>query len=100
MCIRDSLYRVLSLVNNTYWDKSMDDKIYFYFDDESIVIYPCEKAGMDRIFARIKVEVRSSDSNSFFNDYLIKSLKEKNAMLIAPKKLSVLIENLKRLVDS
>jgi hypothetical protein len=94
------LYRVLSLVNNTYWDKSMDDKIYFYFDDESIVIYPCEKAGMDRIFARIKVEVRSSDSNSFFNDYLIKSLKEKNAMLIAPKKLSVLIENLKRLVDS
>ena len=55
------LYRVLSLVNNTYWDKSMDDKIYFYFDDESIVIYPCEKAGMDRIFARIKVEVRSSD---------------------------------------
>lgn len=55
---------------------------------------------MDRVFARIKVEVRSSDSNSFFSDYLIKSLKEKNAMLVAPKKLSVLIENLKRLVDS
>ena len=94
------LYRVLSLVNNTYWDKSLDDKIYFYFDDESIVIYPCEKGGLDKVFARIKIEVKSSDQNSFFNNYLIKSLKEKNAMLVSPKKLSVLIENLKRLTES
>ena len=82
------LYKVLQLVNNTYWDKSMDDKIYFYFDDESIVIYPCEKGGFDKIYARIKVEVKSSDQNSFFSEYLIKSLKEKNAMLVAPKRLS------------
>jgi hypothetical protein len=93
-------YKVLSLVNNLYWDKGLDDKIYFYFDDESIVIYPSEKAGIDRVYARIKIEVKSQDANSFFNDYLIKSLKEKNAMLVQPKKLSSLIENLKRLHES
>ena len=55
------LYKVLQLVNNTYWDKSLDDKIYIYFDNDCIVIYPSEKAGLDRIYARIRIGLVNSD---------------------------------------
>jgi hypothetical protein len=54
------LHRVLQLVNNVYWDKSLDDKILFYFDEDSVVIYPSEKAGIDRIYAKIQISLKDN----------------------------------------
>ena len=54
------LHRVLQLVNSVYWDKSLDDKILFYFDEDSVVIYPNEKAGIDRIYAKIQISLKDN----------------------------------------
>jgi hypothetical protein len=43
---------VLSLVS-LIWSAS--DKIYFYFDQDQMIIYPEEKGGFDKVFARIHI---------------------------------------------
>jgi len=37
----------------TVWDKN--DKIFFYFDESNMFIYPDERAGFDKVFARIHI---------------------------------------------
>jgi hypothetical protein len=95
------LHRVLTLVSQQYWEKALDEKILFYFDEEVIMIYPSEKGGLDKIYARIHITNSiGNDNHKFTSSYQIKSLKEKSAILISPKKLTLFIESLKTLVDS
>ena len=63
-------------------------------------IYPSEKAGLDKIYASIHITISCGNDNfKFCSQYMIKSLKEKSAIMIQPKKLSLFIESLKTLVD-
>lgn len=90
------LHRILHLVHSQYWGA---DQIMFYFDEDTIIFYPAERAGFDKIFSRILLSGIAGDGK-FFTSYTIKSLKEKSAILISPKSINQFIVNLKSLVDS
>ena len=65
-----------------------------------MVIYPGEKGGFDRVFARIHISnLTSAHGGGFFKSFTIKSLKKKNAVLVSPKSLKGFIEDLKVLLD-
>lgn len=72
-----------------------------YFDEENVVIYPGEKGGFDRVFARIHISNLTSahGGGGFFKSFTIKSFKKKNAVLISPKDLKGFIEDLKVIID-
>ena len=63
------------------------------------MIYPAEKAGFDKIYARIHI-TNVAGADRFFHTYFIKSLKEKSAIVVSPRSIDQLINNLKMLVDS
>lgn len=70
-------------MSTQYWEKNLDEKILFYFDEECIVIYPSEKGGLDKIYARIHITNSCGGDNfKFCSTYQIKSLKEKSAILV------------------
>ena len=77
-----------------------EDKINFYFDDNTMVIYPAERSGFDKVFARIHISnLTAVHGGAFFQSYSIKSLKERNAIIWSPKSLREFIDDLKVLVD-
>jgi hypothetical protein len=43
----------LKLVYDQIWGH--DERIYFYFDSEQLIIYPEERRGFDKVFARISI---------------------------------------------
>ena len=49
----EQLYKILSLIYQNIW--SNDERIYFYFDSEQLIIYPEERRGFDKVFARISI---------------------------------------------
>ncbi|CDW88775.1 UNKNOWN [Stylonychia lemnae] len=78
-------------------------RIFFYFDDTKMIIYPEEKNPFDRVFARVHIDLLAMDTNDiqvhFFHQYNIKSQKDKNAVLICPLNFPLFVENLKILVE-
>ena len=40
---------------NQIWGGSGGEKIYFYFDQDCMIIYPEDKGGFDRVYARIHI---------------------------------------------
>ncbi len=48
---------VLALVSQIW---AAADKIYFYFDQDQLIIYPEEKGGFDKVFARIHIHNQRS----------------------------------------
>ena len=96
----EQLQKLLALTF-TLW--KADDKIFFYFDQDQMIIYPQNKSGFDKIFARIHINnsnPRNADSGQkFFSQYTIKSQKEKSAILVCPVDLQSFINDLKVLVD-
>jgi hypothetical protein len=95
------LHKVLCLLSQQYWEKALDEKILFYFDEDTIMIYPMEKGGLDKIFARVQIRIScGNDSFKFCSSYTIKSLREKSAILISPKHLSSFILALKTLINN
>lgn len=71
----------------------------FYFDEDTVIIYPADKAGFDKIYARVHI-TNINGVDRLFQSYTIKSLKEKSAIVISPKSIDKMISNLKTLVDS
>lgn len=53
-----------------------------------MIIYPENRSGFDKVFARIHIANSSpkgiSDGQNFMSSYQIKSQKEKSAILISP----------------
>ena len=65
-----------------------------------MVIYPGEKGGFDRVFSRIHINnLTNAHGGGFFKSYTIKSVKNKNAVLLSPKSIKEFIEDLKVLLD-
>ena len=74
-----------------------------------MIIYPEDKGGFDRVYARIHIRNAPPAGgnegsgmgiqSNFLSNYTIKSQKEKNAILISPQSLTHFTENLKVLVD-
>lgn len=65
----DQLLKVLTHVYQTYWDgKESDDKTLLYFDNDTLLIFPIEQAGFDRIYARVVI---SQVKEHFFSSYTI-----------------------------
>lgn len=97
----EQLHKILQHVFSNIWSGSQEDEqIFFYFDNENMVIYPGEKGGFDRVFARIHISnLTNSHGSGFFKSFTIKSLKAKNAVLVSPKSLKGFIEDLKVLLD-
>ena len=83
------------MVHSQYWGQ---DQILFYFDENTIIFYPADKAGFEKIYARVLLTDVNGDGK-FFQTYTIKSLKEKSAIVISPKSINQFIMNLKSLVD-
>mmetsp|Transcript_31677 Transcript_31677/g.48479 ORF Transcript_31677/g.48479 Transcript_31677/m.48479 type:complete len:174 (+) Transcript_31677:76-597(+) len=84
----------------TLWKQ--DDKILFYFDTDQMIVYPQNKSGFDKVFARIHINntnPKGDTGQKFFSQYTIKSQKEKNAILVCPSELPSFITDLKVLVD-
>lgn len=58
----EHLLRILQHVYTNVWNtQPEDDKIFFYFDDENMVIYPGERCGFDRVFSRIHIHNLTSN---------------------------------------
>lgn len=94
----EQLQRILSLVNGSLWGS--DEKIYFYFDNMNVVIYPEERGGFERVWGRIHIgNLVSENGGGFFSSYVVKSMKPKNSVLVTPKRLGSLVDDLKVLVD-
>ena len=91
----------MSHVFTNIWDGSQaDEQIFFYFDNENMVVYPGEKGGFDRIFSRIHINnLTGAHGGGFFKSYTIKSVKNKNAVLLSPMKVKDFLEDLKVLLD-
>lgn len=82
-----------------------------YFDDSSLVIYPAEDVSsieLNAVYARIHIsnvglngdkDCIGSNRSAFFKEYTIKSLKDRNAVLIELRSVRELLENLKVLID-
>ena len=88
------------MYSNIWQHSAEDEQIFFYFDAENMVIYPAERGGFDRVFARIHISnLTSSHGGGFFKSFTIKSLKQKNAVLVSPKNIRSFIEDLKVLID-
>ena len=66
-----------------------------------MVIYPSERGGFDKVYARIHISnlLSAHGSGGFFKSFTIKSLKKRNAVLLSPKSLKGFIEDLKVLSD-
>ena len=60
-------------------------------------MYPTNQVGFDKIYARIVI---TDAKESFFSEYSIQSLKEKNAIMVRPQKMSDLMEKLRTLVNN
>lgn len=63
-----------------------------------MIIYPENRSGFDKIFARIHINnsnPKAHEGQNFFNAYQIKSQKEKCAILISPHDLPGFIHDLK-----
>ena len=89
---------ILQMVYSQIWGH--DETIYFYFDNNNVVIYPETRGGFDKVYARIHIaDVYKDNGIGFFYSYTVKSMKEKNSVLIKPLKLASFIEDLKVLVD-
>ena len=86
-----NLYKLLQLTAQIWKN---DEKIYFYFDVDQLIIYPESRQGFDKIFARLHITARD-----FFHNYQIKSQKEKSAILISPHSLSSFLSDLKVLEE-
>jgi hypothetical protein len=97
---------------NQIWGTGGGERIFFYFDVDCMIIYPEDKGGFDRVYARIHIRNSASgadgitsaggaapSASNFLTNYTIKSQKEKNAILISPQSLAQFIDNLKVLVD-
>jgi len=94
------LLEILQHVYASIWAHSGDEEqVFFYFDSENMVIYPSERGGFDKVYARIHISNLTGSHGCFFKSFTIKSLKKKNAVLVAPKSLKGFIEDLKVLVD-
>ena len=93
----EQLHRILSILNGSLWGQ--DEKIYFYFDNQNVVIYPEERGGFDRVWGRIHIGNLVSENGGFFSAYTVKSMKAKNSVLLCPRKLASLVEDLKVVVD-
>eukprot|EP00347_Sterkiella_histriomuscorum_P007817 403347449 len=96
---RIEIEKILQLVSHL-WGNA--ERILFYFDNDQMIIYPEEKGGFDRVYARIHIlntHQKSGDGQHFFTNYSIKSQKDKNAILIQVTNLPTFIDNLKILVD-
>ena len=59
------LYKLLQLAAQIWKN---DERIYFYFDTDQLIIYPEQRHGFDKIFARLHVTAKD-----FFGSYQIKS---------------------------
>jgi hypothetical protein len=51
-----------------------DERVYFYFDSEQLIIYPEERRGFDKVFARISIAnvipaQQAAGVGSFFSSY-------------------------------
>ena len=67
-----------------------------------MIIYPENRTGFDKVFARIHINnanPKMGEGQNFFASYQIKSQKEKNAILISPHNLASFLEDLKVLVE-
>ena len=103
------IIEILQLVNQIWGPGTGGggERIFLYFDCDCMIIYPEEKGGFDRVYARIHIRNAPSAAESaaggqqgnFLTNYTIKSQKEKNAILLSPQNLAQFIENLKVLVD-
>ena len=56
-----NLYKLLQLTSQIWKN---DEKIYFYFDTDQVIIYPESRQGFDKIFARIHITAKD-----FFSSY-------------------------------
>lgn len=84
---------------NQIWGTT-PERIFFYFDTDCMIVYPEDKGGFDRVYARIHIRNLPGETQGpFLSNYTIKSQKEKNAILVAPQSLAQFIDNLKVLVD-
>ena len=67
-----------------------------------MIIYPENRTGFDKIFARIHINntnPKAIEGQNFFSAYQIKSQKEKCAILISPHDLTGFIQDLKILEE-
>ena len=48
----EHLHKLLQLTSQIWANQ---DKIYFYFDVDQMIIYPENRAGFDKVFARIHI---------------------------------------------
>ena len=48
----DNLCKLLQMTSQIWKN---DEKIYFYFDQDQMIIYPENRSGFDKIFARIHI---------------------------------------------
>ena len=75
-----SFIEILQLVNQI-WGGSGQEKIYFYFDQDCMIIYPEDRGGFDRVYARIHIRNAPTGAEgggggmqaNFLSNYTIKS---------------------------
>ena len=95
------------------WERN--DKVLFFFDDNIMMVYPDERAGFDKVFARFTITnkldrdqvphegvvTRAGPGSSavFFDNYLVRSQKENNVVVIMPLELNSFLEDLKVLIE-
>ena len=56
----ENLHKLLQLTS-TIWKN--DDKIYFYFDADQMIVYPENRTGFDKVFARIHINNTNPKGN-------------------------------------
>lgn len=70
----ENLHKLLQLASQIWRN---DDKIFFYFDTDQMIIYPENRSGFDKVFARIHIANSSpkgiSDVSTFFIFYVCRA---------------------------
>jgi hypothetical protein len=61
---------------NQIWATANGERIFFYFDQDCMIIYPEDKGGFDRVYMRVHIRNAPTDAavaGNFLSNYTIKS---------------------------
>ena len=92
------LYKFLTLIYQHYWDsKACDENVVINIAEDALMFYLDDADIQGNLYARVII---TEIQENLFSSLKIQSLKEKNAVVFSPSKMSEFLEKIKLYANS